>query len=124
MEQHEIDFIEKNIINFESVKLGFCRNIETSVLQEYERIYRIYINAGFVLTYYCNSCCFDMLKRLSYYYDNLPAKQLVQQAAQELQAEQPADNFVFPDDLDNIAPDPLAQPAQPTQKRQYKKRSK
>lgn len=121
MEQHEIDFIEKHIINFESVKIGFCRNIEFDVLQEYERIYRIYIDPKFVLTYYCNSCCFDMLKRLSYYYDNLPAKQLVEQAAAELPSAQPADNFVFPDDLDSIEPDPSAQPAQ---KRQYKKRSK
>lgn len=113
MEQHEIDFIEKNIINFESIKIGFCRNIDLPVLQEYERIYRIYLDPLFSLTYYCNSCVFDMLKRLLHYYENMPAKQMVEQAA--------PDDFVFPDDLENIAPDPTAQP---TQKRQYKKRSK
>jgi hypothetical protein len=116
MEQHEIDFIQKHIINFDSVKIGFCRNIEFDVLQEYERIYRIYIDRQFVLTYYCNACVFDMLKRLGYYYDNLPAKQMVEQAI--------ADNFVFPDDLDSIQPDPSIQPEQPTQKRKYTKRTK
>lgn len=116
MEQHEIDFIQKHIINFESVKIGFCRNIDVDVLQEYERIYRIYIDAHFVLTYYCNACCFDMLKRLSFYYDNLPAKQMVEQAA--------AENFVFPDDLDSIKPDPSMVQEQPTEKRKYTKRTK
>jgi hypothetical protein len=152
MEQHEIDFIQKHIINFESVKIGFCRNIEFDVLQEYERIYRIYIDRQFVLTYYCNACCFDMLKRLSFYYDNLPAKQMVEQAITgdvtidantSIQFTEttksnwgdattligfasPADeNFVFPDDLDSIQPDPSIQAEQPAPtKRKYSKRSK
>lgn len=90
MTQSEKDFIQANIINFESVKLGFTRNIPHDVLAEYERLYRSYLDPHFALTYYCSSCVFDMIKRLSYYYDSLPIQEAV---------------FTFPDDLDTIQPE-------------------
>lgn len=90
MTQSEKDFIQANIINFESVKLGFTRNIPHDVLAEYERLYRAYLDPYFALTYYCSSCVFDMIKRLSYYYDSLPIQEAV---------------FTFPDDLDKIQPE-------------------
>lgn len=64
MNQKDINFCQQHIINFESVKLGFTRNIPFDVLGEYERMYREYLDAQFVLTYWCGSCVFDMLKRL------------------------------------------------------------
>lgn len=90
MTQSEKDFIQANIINFESVKLGFTRNIPHDVLAEYERLYRVYLDPHFALTYYCSSCVFDMIKRLSYYYDSLPIQEAV---------------FTFPDDLETIQPE-------------------
>jgi hypothetical protein len=93
MTQKEIDFCQEHIINFESVKLGFTRNIPHSVLAEYERLYQTYLDPHFGLTYYCSSCVFDMLIRLSNHFDNEKAK-----------------TFVFPDDLDTIQPDPNTQP--------------
>jgi hypothetical protein len=64
MNQKDIDFCNQHIINFESVKLGFTRNIPFDVLGEYERMYRDYLDRQFVLTYWCGECVFDMLKRL------------------------------------------------------------
>jgi hypothetical protein len=64
MNQKDLDFCRQHIINFESVKLGFTRNIPFDVLGEYERMYREYLDAQFVLTYWCGECVFDMLKRL------------------------------------------------------------
>ena len=75
MTQTELDFLEANKINFESVALGFCRNIQQAELVEYERLYRAYIDPHFVLIYYCGACVFDMLKRLSNHYDTVLASQ-------------------------------------------------
>lgn len=92
MTQSEKDFIQANIINFESVKLGFTRNIPHDVLAEYERLYRAYLDPHFALTYYCSACVFDMIQRLSIYYDSLIT--LTQE-----------DVFTFPDDLATIQPE-------------------
>lgn len=72
MNQEHIDFIEKNKINFDTVKLGYTRNIPIQDLQMYEHIYHLYLNPSYVLTYWCGDCVFDMLKRLMYYYEGLP----------------------------------------------------
>ena len=64
MTKQEIDFLVQNRINFDSVKLGFTRNVPFEVLGEYERLYRKYLDAQFVLTYWCGACVFDMLERL------------------------------------------------------------
>lgn len=85
MTQQEIEFLEQHIINFESVKLGFTRNIQHDVLGKYEQIYRANLDPQFVLIYYCGACVFDMLKRLSQHYE-----------ANKQQT------FVFSDDLEKI----------------------
>lgn len=69
MKQQDIKFCQEHIINFESVKLGFTRNIPFNILGEYERMYREYLDAQFSLTYWCGECVFDMLKRLITYYE-------------------------------------------------------
>jgi hypothetical protein len=70
MKQKDIDYCKEHIINFESVKLGFTRNIPFYVLGEYERMYRDYLDAQFHLTYWCGECVFDMLKRLIVLYED------------------------------------------------------
>lgn len=72
MKQEHIDFLEKNKINFETVKLGYTRQIPIQDLQMYEHIYHQYLNPNYVLTYWCGDCVFDMLKRLMNYYEALP----------------------------------------------------
>ena len=67
MTKQEIDFLVQNRINFDSVKLGFTRNISFDVLGTYEQIYRKYLDAGFILTYWCGGCVFEMLERLIRY---------------------------------------------------------
>jgi hypothetical protein len=74
MTQQELDFLEQHKINFESVALGFCRNMQHDVLAEYERIYKTYLDKQFVLIYYCGACVFDMVKRLSSYYESFKAQ--------------------------------------------------
>ena len=89
MNQKDIDYCKQHIINFESVKLGFTRNIPFDVLGEYERMYREYLDAQFHLTYWCGECVFDMLKRLIVLYEN--AQPIVQNpietAQQKVQTE-------------------------------------
>lgn len=67
MTKQEIDFLVEHKLNFESVKLGFTRNIPFEVLGEYERLYRKYLDAQYVLTYWCGNCVFEMLERLIRY---------------------------------------------------------
>ena len=69
MKQEDIKFCQEHIINFESVKLGFTRNIPFDVLGNYERMYKEYLDAQFSLTYWCGECVFDMLKRLITLYE-------------------------------------------------------
>jgi hypothetical protein len=89
MNQKDIDYCKQHIINFESVKLGFTRNIPFDVLGEYERMYREYLDGQFHLTYWCGECVFDMLKRLIVLYEN--AQPIVQNnievAQQKVQTE-------------------------------------
>ena len=76
MKKEDIEFCEQHIINFQSVALGFTRNIPFQVLGEYERMYREYLDPQFSLTYWCGECVFDMLNRLIRHYEN--AQQNVQ----------------------------------------------
>lgn len=69
MRQEDIKFCQEHIINFESVKLGFTRNISFDVLGEYERMYKEYLDPQFSLTYWCGECVFDMLNRLIRHYE-------------------------------------------------------
>ena len=64
MTKEEIKFLIDNKINFESVKMGYTRNISFDVLGQYEQLYRNYLDSQFVLTYWCGACVFDMMERL------------------------------------------------------------
>jgi hypothetical protein len=86
MRQEDIKFCQEHIINFQSVALGFTRNIPFDVLGQYERMYREYLDAQFHLTYWCGECVFDMLKRLITYYEQSQATLL--QTQEESKADQ------------------------------------
>lgn len=87
MNQKDLDYCKQHIINFESVKLGFTRNIPFDVLGEYERMYREYLDAQFHLTYWCGECVFDMLKRLIVLFEQSNVQELIQNAQQIVQTE-------------------------------------
>jgi hypothetical protein len=87
MNQKDLDYCQQHIINFESVKLGFTRNIPFDVLGEYERMYREYLDAQFHLTYWCGECVFDMLKRLIVLYENAQPQNNIEVAQQKVQTE-------------------------------------
>ena len=72
MELNDRIFIEQNIINFETVGLGYTRNIDHGILEGYELIYRKYLDKHFILTRWCGSCVFEMIQRLKVYYEALP----------------------------------------------------
>jgi hypothetical protein len=67
MTKAEVDFLIQHKLNFDSVRLGFTRNIPFEVLGQYEQLYRKYLDAQFILTYWCGACVFDMLERLIRY---------------------------------------------------------
>lgn len=69
MIQSDIDFLEKNKINFDSIELGFTREIAHTDLNEYQRIYQEYLDKSFYLNAWCGACVFDMLKRIKAYYE-------------------------------------------------------
>ena len=71
MTEQEMAFLEANIINFEAITLGFTRNIDRDVLEEYANLYRKYLNKDFSLNLWCGNCVFDMLKRLSAHYEGI-----------------------------------------------------
>lgn len=75
MTQEDRDFCELHIINFESIALGFTRNIDHAVLNEYTRIYQRSLDPSFVLNAWCGGCVFDMLKRLKHHYESQPTNQ-------------------------------------------------
>ena len=87
MNQKDLDYCNQHIINFESVKLGFTRNIPFDVLGEYERMYREYLDAQFSLTYWCGECVFDMLKRLIVLFEQSNVQESIQNAQQIVQTE-------------------------------------
>jgi len=69
MTQQDKDFIQEHIINFESVRIGFLRNIPIHILNGYESIYRRYLDPNYILTAWCSACVMDMMKRLIQYWD-------------------------------------------------------
>jgi hypothetical protein len=71
MSSEEIKFLEDNIINFESIKLGFTRHIDFPILDEYTRIYQRNLDKNFALNAWCGACVFDMLKRLEAHYEGI-----------------------------------------------------
>jgi hypothetical protein len=71
MSPEDIKFLEENIINFEAVKLGFTRNLDFPILDEYIRIYQRNLDQQFVLNAWCGACVFDMLKRLEAHYEGI-----------------------------------------------------
>lgn len=91
MTKEEIQFCEVNIINFESVKLGFSRHIDFNILDEYQRIYQRNLDAQFVLNAWCGACVFDLLKRLSAHYDGIKFIEKLN-ANQQATNEQPIKN--------------------------------
>lgn len=78
MTDQDIKFIQDNIINFETVALGYTRNLEHGILDEYTRIYQRSLDSGFHLNAFCGACVFDMLKRLKHHYENVISAQQVQ----------------------------------------------
>ena len=96
MKQEDIKFCKEHIINFESVKLGFTRNIPFDVLGQYERMYKEYLDPQFSLTYWCGECVFDMLKRLITFYEQSLVQHNVQETAQQSYGEYMLSNPPMP----------------------------
>jgi hypothetical protein len=67
MTKQEVDFLIQHKLNFDTVRLGYTRNIPFDVLGQYEQLYRKYLDGQFILTYWCGACVFDMLERLIRY---------------------------------------------------------
>jgi hypothetical protein len=86
---HDIKFIQDNIINFETVALGFTRNMEHSVLNEYSEIYKRSLDPSFQLNAWCGSCVFDMLLRLKRHYENVISVQPTNEPNEQIEVKNP-----------------------------------
>ena len=77
MENKDIIFLEQNIINFETTKLGFVRNLHPDLLERYANIYRKYIDPHYVITPWCSSCVMSLMQRLMNIYEKAKQEQSV-----------------------------------------------
>lgn len=77
MDQNDKDFLEANILNYHTIsQAGFVRNIELPVLNQYEALYRKYLNPTYIMCKYCKDDIFGALERLYEYYLSLPQEQV------------------------------------------------
>lgn len=67
MEIKDREFILANIHNFETIEHGYVRNLG-GAMHDYERIYKTYLDPGFVLQAWCSDCVFNMIKRLKHWW--------------------------------------------------------
>lgn len=67
MEVADIEFIEENMINFDTIEHGYIRNMD-HLIGTYEHIYRKYINPKYISNNWCSACVFRMMRGLKYYY--------------------------------------------------------
>jgi hypothetical protein len=85
MTQSDKEFIQENIINFESVRIGFLRNIPIHILNRYEQLYRSYLDPNFILTAWCSACVMDMMKRLVMYWDYINEEPIVEEVTETIE---------------------------------------
>lgn len=90
IEQHDLKFIQDNIIHLEQVRLGFIQGMDDRKKHGFHSIHQKYIGL-MTLTVWCSSCIIDMMKRIDKWYIKYLETYKV-------------DDFVFPDDLDKINP--------------------
>lgn len=68
IKQEHRDFLDANIVNYESAQNGYIRNLDLPELQMYEHIYRLYLDPNFLLSVWCGACKFEMIMRLYNWY--------------------------------------------------------
>lgn len=90
IEQHDLKFIQDNMIHLEQVRLGFIQGMDDRKKHGFHAIHQKYIGL-MTLTVWCSSCIIDMMKRIDKWYTKYLQTVKV-------------DDFVFPDDLDKIQP--------------------
>ena len=104
IDSHDLEFLQANKVYFEQAKLNFIHGMQPHVRNQFEFIYKKYLDGGFILTTWCGQCVVDMMKRLATWYD--------QQT--ELKHPEPSTGddvaFVFQDDLDTIVAQPQSAP--------------
>lgn len=86
MEKNELDFMEANIGNYDTIiNGGYVRNIPIEILNKYDELYRKYLNPTHYMCKYCKEDIFRTLEQLYRYYLSLPQEQVqyVQEPVQE-----------------------------------------
>lgn len=84
MKDTDVQFLEDNAINFQSIELGFTREISHENLNTYEMIYQENLDKSFFLNSWCGSCVFDMLKRLKAHYEGIKYVQSINQKNEQI----------------------------------------
>ena len=71
IEEHR-NWLDNNIVNYETAKNGYIRNLDLPDLQMYEHIYRKYLDPNFLLSVWCGNCKYEMIMRLYKWYEKQP----------------------------------------------------
>lgn len=108
IDQHDLKFIEDNMIHLEQVRLGFIQGMDDRKKHNFHAIHQKYIGL-MTLTVWCSSCIIDMMKRIDKWY-----KKYLESVK--------SDNFTFPDDLDKVQNLVWVNPAIPTESKPVVKR--
>lgn len=78
--ENDKQFIQSNIINFETAKLGFVKNLHPDILWNYEDIYKRHISPTYVLTVWCSACVLSLMTELSRWWEANKDQPLVMEA--------------------------------------------
>jgi hypothetical protein len=70
-------------VDAETVKVGYIKNLEYPVKQQYENIYKRVIDPAFVLCFHCSNEVFNMVKKLQELYAGQATKAVPAASAPE-----------------------------------------
>ena len=76
--EKQIEFIEENIYNFQTIEVGFLKNLDYQTLTGYHTIYLEVIDKSHILNQWCSSCVFEFMERLMINYYNFKSEILKQ----------------------------------------------
>lgn len=65
----DLEFLNSNAINGVTVKVGYVKNLDTAVKQQYENLYKRVIDERFNLCFWCDTEVFKMVEKLHATYE-------------------------------------------------------
>lgn len=73
----DVEFIRTHAVYFEQARLDFLHGLQPHVRNQFEMIYKAYIDRNFVLTTWCSACVVDMMRRLDTWWTLHSVQQII-----------------------------------------------